>query len=115
MAGEGCCTRQLRGKAVVGELVPAPCSREEPPLVLVPLVGMIEADTLLASGGACMPFVEVSMCSRPTGTSRCTIRSLDRRFVGTLAALPRGRRFADRTEALSDLFAGVLPAGLGRL
>jgi asparagine synthase (glutamine-hydrolysing) len=37
---------------------------------------------------------------------------LDRAFVGTLAGLRRGRRFADRTEALSELFAGVLPAGL---
>ena len=37
---------------------------------------------------------------------------LDRTFVGALAALPRGRRFAGRTEALSELFASVLPAGL---
>jgi asparagine synthetase B (glutamine-hydrolysing) len=37
---------------------------------------------------------------------------LDTSFVGTLAALPRERRFVGRTEALAELFAGVLPAGL---
>ena len=37
---------------------------------------------------------------------------LDRTFVGALAALPRGRRFAGRTEALAELFASVLPPGL---
>lgn len=37
---------------------------------------------------------------------------LDRSFVGTLAALTRGSRFVDRTEALVGLFEGVLPAGL---
>jgi asparagine synthase (glutamine-hydrolysing) len=37
---------------------------------------------------------------------------LDRTFVGTLAGLTRGRRFTDRTEALSQLFPGVLPVGL---
>jgi len=37
---------------------------------------------------------------------------LDKSFVGTLAALPRGRRFTDRTSALAELFSGVLPAGL---
>jgi asparagine synthase (glutamine-hydrolysing) len=37
---------------------------------------------------------------------------LDLTFVGTLAGLTLGHRFADRTEALSQLFSGVLPAGL---
>jgi asparagine synthase (glutamine-hydrolysing) len=37
---------------------------------------------------------------------------LDRTFVGTLAALPKRSRFANRTEALAALFGGVLPAGL---
>jgi asparagine synthetase B (glutamine-hydrolysing) len=33
-------------------------------------------------------------------------------FVSALASLPRSARFADRTEALEILFAGVLPPGL---
>jgi asparagine synthetase B (glutamine-hydrolysing) len=37
---------------------------------------------------------------------------LDPAFVGTLASLPRGRRFIDRTEALEALFGDVLPKGL---
>jgi asparagine synthase (glutamine-hydrolysing) len=37
---------------------------------------------------------------------------LDPVFVGTLASLPSGSRFSDRTEALATLFADVLPAGL---
>jgi len=37
---------------------------------------------------------------------------LDATFVGTLASLPRRRRFAGRTEALKWLFGDLLPAGL---
>jgi len=37
---------------------------------------------------------------------------LDPAFVGTLASLPRRRRFADRTEALKGLFGDLLPRGL---
>lgn len=33
-------------------------------------------------------------------------------FAGALASLPRGRRFANRTEALTTLFADLLPPGL---
>jgi asparagine synthetase B (glutamine-hydrolysing) len=39
---------------------------------------------------------------------------LDPVFVGTLASLPRDRRFVDRSEALSSLFGELLPAGLER-
>jgi asparagine synthase (glutamine-hydrolysing) len=37
---------------------------------------------------------------------------LDPVFVGTLAFLPRGSRFSNRTEALATLFGDVLPPGL---
>ncbi len=37
---------------------------------------------------------------------------LDPTFVGTLVGLPAERRFRDRTEALTKLFADLLPAGL---
>jgi asparagine synthase (glutamine-hydrolysing) len=37
---------------------------------------------------------------------------LDARFVGSLASLPRARRFTDRTEALATFFRDLLPGGL---
>lgn len=37
---------------------------------------------------------------------------LDAAFVGTLASLPRRRRFTDRTDALRTLFGDLLPKGL---
>jgi asparagine synthase (glutamine-hydrolysing) len=37
---------------------------------------------------------------------------LDTAFVGSLASLPRARRFSDRTEALATFFGNLLPAGL---
>jgi hypothetical protein len=37
---------------------------------------------------------------------------LDPTFVGSLVALPKELRFGDRTDALTTLFADLLPAGL---